>query len=120
MSVLVLVMSQKCGACQRFKKSLPELEKPLNNDKRFEFVVLEFDDFTIPAPKGNQYHPELRNFIKWFPSFILFPSNLWNNHKSTLKGVIKHGDEATPKIDYSLSSLNSWISEALKNPMFSN
>jgi len=73
----------------------------------------------MTIPVSNNYHPELRNgFVRFFPTFILFPGNLWNNHKSKLKGVIKHGDEQQPRIDYSKNSISSWIDETLKTPLF--
>jgi thiol-disulfide isomerase/thioredoxin len=121
--VLVLAMSEKCGACLQFKrKMLPELEKELNDDPRIKFVVLDFPEMLIPQNlPGVNYHPELRNgFVRFFPTFILFPGNLWNNHKSKLKGEIKHGDEAKPRPDYSKPSIFSWIDETLKTPLFSN
>lgn len=120
--VLVLAMSEKCGACVQFKrKMLPELEKELNNDSRIKFVVLDFPEMMIPqTTQGLTYHPELRNgFVRFFPTFILFPGNLWNNHNSKLKGVIKHGDEPNPRPDYSKPSISSWIDETLKTPGFS-
>jgi hypothetical protein len=121
MATLVLVMSEQCGACQQFKaRLLPTIQRDLENDHRFKFVILEFPTMRVNPPKNNEYHPDLRNFIKWFPTFIMFPSNLWENSRSKLTGVIKHGDEENPKIDYSRNSLFSWIDETLKKPGFSS
>lgn len=120
MATLVLVMSEVCGACQQFKKNmLPALKNDLENDSRFNFIIKEFPTMVIGPPKNNEYHPELRNFVRFFPTFIVFPEHLWDNPKSKLKGIVKHGSEENPKIDYSKNSLNNWINESLKNPMFS-
>ena len=116
--VLLLVMSKQCGACAHFKrKILPELEKELKNDSRINFIILDFPEMMVPVT--GSHHPELKNgFVRFFPTFILFPGNLWNNHKSKLKGVIKHGDELQPRVDYSKNSILTWINETLKNPIF--
>lgn len=120
--VLVLVMSQQCPACQNFKKKmLPELEKEFKNDNRFRFVVLDFPKMEIPINKdGKEYHPELRNgFVEFFPTFLLFPGNLWNNKDSKLKGVAKHVLSKNPKPDYSKASILGWIDETIKrDPLF--
>ena len=122
--VLVFVMSEKCGACQNFKKKmLPDLQRELGNSSQFKFLVLDFPNMAIPAQvEGMTYHPDLRNgFIEFFPTLLLFPGNLWNNSQSKLKGVAKHDLKKNPQIDYSKSSINSWINTTLKNdPLFSN
>lgn len=121
--VLVLVMSKMCGACQNFKaKMLPELEKELKKDPRFRFIILDFPNMAIPLDKsGKEFHPNLRNFIEFFPTFLLFPGNLWDDPSSNLKGVAKHELKKNPNIDYSKSSLNSWIEDTLKrDPLFND
>ena len=125
--VLVLVMSQKCGACHNFKaKMLPELEKDLKNDNRFRFLVLDLPDMGVPKTgrdiAGNEFHPDLKNgFVQFFPTFLLFPGNLWNDKNSRLKGVPKHDMEKNPKVDYSRASILSWIDSTIEtDPLFSN
>jgi len=122
--VLVLVMSRKCGACQNFKsKELPELEAELRKDDRFRFLTLEFPDMAVPTNiTGKEFHPELRNgFIEFFPTFLLFPGNLWNDPKSRLKGVAKHDLKKNPRVDYSKASIFAWIDDTLKrDPLFNS
>lgn len=125
--VLVLVMSQMCGACHNFKKKmLPELERDLNPDNRFRFLVLDLPEMGVPRTgkdiNGNEFHPDLKNgFIEFFPTLLLFPGNLWNNKDSKLKGVAKHDLKENPKVDYSKASIFSWIDETIRNdPLFSN
>lgn len=122
--VLVLVMSQMCGACQNFKrKGLPALERDLKNDSRFRFIVLDFPEMAIPVNKdGKEYHPELRNgFVEFFPTFLLFPGHLWNNKDSKLKGVAKHDLRKNPNVDYSKASIISWIEETInQDPLFNS
>lgn len=120
--VLVLVMSDMCGACQNFKrKLLPDLERELKRDSRFNFIVLNFPEMAIPS-NGKDFHPELKNgFVEFFPTFILFPGHLWNNRNSKLQGVPKHSMKNNPKVDYSKSSILSWVNDTINNnPMFNS
>ena len=123
--VVVIVLSQRCGACMNFKRKLPDLKSALENDTRIKTVVLDFPEMAIPKYNNDVgiYHPELRTgFVKFFPTIALFPGNIWNSHEMKLKGVVKHGDEeAPPKVDFSKSSVMKWINETIKdNPIFEN
>lgn len=120
--VLVLVMSEKCGACQNFKrKMLPDLERDLNKNNSFDFVVLDFPEMVINGNdvKNTYYHPELKNgFVEFFPTFLLFPGDLWYNRETKLKGVPKHNNT---NVDYSKSSIISWINDTVdRESMFSD
>ena len=124
--VLVLVMSQLCGACHNFKKKmLPELERELKGDNRFRFLVLDLPEMGVPrsgkAINENEFHPDLKNgFVEFFPTLLLFPGNLWNNKDSKLKGVPKHDLKKNPEVDYSKNSILSWIDKTIRNnSMFS-
>lgn len=120
--VLIFIFSDVCGASMNFKKEkIYELEKELMNDTRLTFDILDFPTLKIPNLMSTMsYHPELKNnFIRFFPTFMLVPGNIWNNHKSKLKAVVKHGNEEEPKIDYSVKGILSWIDETLtKNSLF--
>ena len=123
--VLVLVLSKTCGACANFKrKTLPDLENEFAGNNSINFVVLDFPDMSVTSsnPSVGNYHPELRNgYVRFFPTVALFPGNLWNDHKSKLKGVVKHGDENPPQIDYSKTSIVEWVNDTVKNnSLFSN
>ena len=121
---LVLVMSEQCVACQNFKrKALPDLEKELRKNPKFEFIVLNFPEMMIPARlSGMDYHPQLRNgIVQFYPTFILFPAELWKDSRSELKGVPKYTDQMlkTTPIDYSKKSILTWVDETLqKDPLF--
>ena len=122
--VVVLILSERCGACINFKKKiLPELEKEILNDSNLKLVVLNFPDMSIPSSNNNVgiYHPGLKNaFVRFFPTIALFPGNLWNNSNTKLEGVVKHGEEQNPNVDYSKSSILKWIYETIKdNSLFS-
>ena len=81
------------------------------------FIILDFPDMAVtPAnPSVGNYHPDLKNFVRFFPTVALFPGNLWNDHKAKLRGVVKHGDEENPRVDYSKTSIFSWIEDTIKN-----
>ena len=115
--VLVLVMSHKCGACQNFKrKALPDLERELRKNQTFEFVILNFPEMMIPARLPNmEFHPQLRNgVVEFYPTFLLFPGDLWWDDSSELRGVAKHNLKTNPNIDYSKKSILNWIEDTLK------
>jgi len=122
--VLVLVMASTCGACQNFKRnSLDLLEKQLANNEKVEFLKYEFPDMLIPPNDSNmkfEFHPQLRLFARWFPTFILFPDTLWFNKGSNLEGIIKNEEEVTNRKmpDYNIPSIMSWIDETIKEPIF--
>jgi hypothetical protein len=119
--ILLFVVSSVCGACVNFKrKMLPELEKELSNDPRLTYQIVEFEDMQFRKPINVTPHPDLKGFVKFFPTIMLVPANLWNDRSSKLKAVVKHGDEESPNIDYSKNSILSWINTSLKNPIFQN
>ena len=123
--VLVLILSKMCGACGNFKrKMLPELEQEFASNSNINLVILDFPEMGISPsnPSVGNYHPQLSNgYVKFFPTIALFPANLWNDHKSKLKGVVKHGDEETPKIDYSKTSIINWVNDTIRqNSLFNN
>lgn len=119
--VLVFIFSKSCGACVNFKrKVLPDLESELAGDNRFNLVILDFPEMQIASSNHavGTYHPELRNYVKFFPTIAIFPGNLWNDHRIKLKGIAKHGDENPPRVDYSKLSILNWINQSLQNEMF--
>jgi len=118
--ILLFIVSSSCGACVNFKRrNLPELERELEKDSRLTYQIVEFEDMRFQKPINVNPHPDLRGFVRFFPTLMIVPSNLWNNHKSKLKAIVKHGDEENPNPDYSKNSILSWINETLKNPLFS-
>lgn len=116
--VVVIVLSQTCGACMNFKRKLPDLKSALENDTRIKTVILDFPEMSIPKFNNDVgvYHPDLRTgFVKFFPTVALFPGNIWNSHETKLKGVVKHENDEMSKIDYSKSSILKWINETINN-----
>jgi hypothetical protein len=69
-----------------------------------------------------QYHPQLRNgIVEFFPTFILFPGELWRDPTSELKGIPKYTNQMlkTVPLDYSKKSVLKWVDETLeKNSLF--
>lgn len=138
--VLLLVMSEACGACQKFKAtSLAGVEREINNNGKVELLKLEFPIMNIPSDDkdaGFEYHPNLNQFVAWFPIFILFPDNLWFDKGSKLKGVVKDKEEVDKSMeerrrgimpkpgdkrypDYSKASIIEWINNTLnRDPLF--
>ena len=123
--VLVMVFSKQCGACHKFKaNTLPDLEKDLKKLKDVEVLKLEFPEMRVPLSDkevGFEYHPKLSEYARWFPTFILFPDNLWFDKGSNLKGIIKDEELVTKSLppNYSKNSILEWIEHTSKtNPLF--
>lgn len=83
---LVLITSKRCSPCIQFKESiLPKLKDKLEREKIVNFVHLETAGFDYNFfPKG--YNPQIKKFVKEFPSMFIFDSSDWNNHSVDLKG----------------------------------
>ncbi len=134
--VLLLVMSDTCGACQKFKvTALPSIEKEIKKQGNVELLKLEFPIMQISTDDVDskfEYHPELNKFVTWFPTFILVPDNLWFDKGSKLsclvkdkegvdksmedrrKGIVPQpGDKRYP--DYSKDSILDWIKTSLSS-----
>lgn len=119
--ILLLLFAKSCGGCINFKrKTLPELESILSKDDRLTYQIIEFNDMQVTPTE--KHHPDLKNgFVRFFPTFMIVPSNLWNNHKSKLKAAVKHEGEDPSKVDYSKNSILAWVNDTLtKNPLFTN
>ena len=114
--IVIFVFSQQCGACINFKrKALPELEKELK-DRRIDYEVVEYETMNIQnRPVSGNPHPDIKyGYIRFFPTILLVPSDIWRNHKTKLRTVVKHGDEENPKVDYSKAGILSWIEDTAR------
>jgi hypothetical protein len=128
--VLVVMTSEACGHCANFKRNvLPYLERDLREDGRVKLITIDLPQLTS-KPSREEYHPELRNYLGWFPTMSLFTPDTWYDRRSKLKGVLKDGKliqmhgtvkpvMGTPNI--SKNSIMEWVDKTLKeHPYFGN
>lgn len=117
--VLLLVMSKKCGGCLQYKATaFPKIKAKLEKDPRFVFKIVELDDFNPGNIKT--IHPEVKNFIRFFPTYVLFTGESFNDHKSKLVGVVNNsGTEDEPKPNNGDEGLHEWISKTISSAPFS-
>ncbi len=97
-NVFVIITAETCGACAKFKEKGGVREKILRklnelNIVRIEEIVLRATTTSTPDAREllERYHPNLRVWIGWFPQFLLFTSESWDNKYDPLKGSIFNG-----------------------------
>jgi len=124
--VFVIVTADTCGHCTTFKnKTLPSLKSRILSEGKCSLVEINFPNTnTIPGP---EYHPHLKKYIGWFPTFFLFTGSSWSDHSKPLNGIILNGklEGDEPKfvssVNLSDDSIISWINRSISsNPLFTN
>ena len=115
--VFVIITSSTCGHCQTFKtKYRDEVASRIKAEGKANLVEINFP--TSNAVPGPEYHPNLVKYIGWFPEFVLFTGESWENHSIDLDGVIMAGagwdDKGRPKFNQEESRLDvegiiSWV-----------
>ena len=95
--VLVAVLSQQCGHCVNFKNNhASNLQELLN--KRSDIKLLMIDTPTLSSGIPAKYPKSLKNYVSWYPSFILFPNDSWS--KSLVSEIpLTNGAVFNGKID---------------------
>lgn len=128
--VLVLITSEKCGACKHFKQKIwPRLGMYLRKDTRFEVVEIHVMD---TANEIRRVHTDLVRFVGWFPTIMLFTGESWVS--TLLKGKVLNGefigDRITHYQDIPIKikeqvllehrRIYEWIEKTLQDEMFSS
>lgn len=122
--VLLLVMSEACSACVNFKQNtLPKLEQELRKIKDVEFLKLEFPQMHVPPTDQGmkfEFHPSLYKYVKFFPTFLMFPERLWFDKGSDLEGFMMNAEEFENKgkIDLSLKGTLTWVNQVKYDDLF--
>ena len=113
--LLIFIFSLNCGGCTVFKRTVfPHLEKELPHDK-IKVNILEFPTMEIPTTgkinigpgKIVRYHPQLKNHIKQFPSFILVDQKSWDNNNSQISPIICDTE------NYNKNGILNWVNKSL-------
>jgi thiol-disulfide isomerase/thioredoxin len=135
--VFVIVTAQNCGHCHRFSNTYPQLADMIRNTGLVEVIELKLPSISS-VPNPDIYPLDIQRYIKWYPTFILFPGRVWNHaltgKNNRLDGVVFNGrvfnDEVkhfnyipeTKNMAISLTpdNLIAWIRSELDTPLFRN
>lgn len=123
-SVFVILTSSTCGHCQTFKsKYRDEVIKRVKDDGKVNFVEINFP--TSNSVPGPEYHPDLVKYIGWFPEFIIFTGESWENHSIELIGSIMAGKMVSGRPEFvqeesrlDVDSIISWINKEVPSGPF--
>ncbi len=84
-NVLVIVVSENCGACKQYKsnKGLDQLMKDIQVAGIVRSVLIEKK--AMRDPIDLKYPQQLNNLAVWYPTFILVNGKAWNQNFSESK-----------------------------------
>ena len=89
--VFVFVTADNCGYCSIFKERIwTELKNKLVSENRVDIVEINLPT-TGSKPDIINYPKDLRRFIGWFPTLILFPASSWYNNIGTRQPTVLDG-----------------------------
>jgi hypothetical protein len=123
--IFVLVTAEDCGYCTILKERIwSTLRAKILKQNKVDIVEIHLPSRSAQI-NTNIYPRDLKRFIGWFPTMILFPRSSWYNNigkdGEDLIGIIKNGKiapatETTPEkfiqvgeIDFSEESVLNWI-----------
>jgi hypothetical protein len=124
--ILVAVLSQQCGHCVNFKANHGDALQELIN-KRSDLKLVMIDTPTLSSGIPSKYPKSLKNYVSWYPSFVLFPKDNWS--KSIVSdiplsgGAVFNGKiDKNGKLEYESSgkqlnpeSIIQWIDSQIKS-----
>ena len=123
--VFVAITSDSCGACSVYKSQ--HQNDLISGLKELDIVdVVEINTKTMnPESMSQEYHPELSKLIKWYPVFMLFEGESWENHDGHLVGKIRGGrivngvsSVVQPHPPITSEGIIKWVAETSREPMF--
>ena len=102
-ATLVIVTAKNCGGCINYKKRtesslLAEIERFSNNRKTRGIGGMEVINIGLESTRStsssifDRYHTDLKQFVGWFPTFLLFSNKSWKNKGSKLEGLVYNGE----------------------------
>ena len=126
----VLVTADTCSFCHSFRRNT---KAPLIASIQ-SLQGVAFHEINIASTEGTtdhemrQYHPQLRQKIAWFPTFLLFNGS-WNNPTTHLQGVVYNGTiTSSGKAKFNIPgdrqpmdqvAITNWVNQQLvSNPIF--
>jgi hypothetical protein len=138
--VITRALPGMCGGCDHYSRYVDtDFKDLLKKDSRVNVLELtkEPDKIYLTKDPSVKIHPEIYSWVTWWPSFIIFTANSWNDHGSNLQGAVFGGkinretgtiDEITPDdedkgkgdiYDYrSVEKLIKWVEDTLNSKLF--
>lgn len=96
--VFVIVTNEQCGACHRYREKIrDDLFKKLDRSILSDVIEIHLPSMVNKSPLDD-YHPKLKEIVAWYPNFMLFTSESWNNKKGNLVTEIMNGSFIEGKI----------------------
>ena len=125
--VFVAITSNSCGHCHVYRANQREkIAEHLRDGGVVEMVEIHTETMD-PNSIGDQYHPDFKKLIGWFPIFFVFTGDSWNDHSKpligdVLGGYIKNGTsqnvvENRPRHDF--DGIVGWINDTIKDNKYS-
>ncbi len=102
-ATLVIVTAKNCGGCINYKKrtesDLLSGIKTLSDNRKSRGIggiaVININLESTRSPSSSifdRYHTDLKQFVGWFPTFLLFSNKSWDNKSSKLEGLVYNGE----------------------------
>src|SRR5437016_8207823 len=127
--VLVLVTAENCSACKQLKaRTWGTLKSEIIKLGAVRIIEISLNT-TADLPSENFYPIDIKRYIRWFPTFLLFTSKSWyaaspevnKGSKSSLEGVVFAGKfeggilQSIPGIGATQENVLKWLREELNN-----
>lgn len=102
-ATLVIVTAQNCGGCAHYKKrtesNLHSAIKLYSNNRKsrgiggIDIVNISLESTRSPSSGIlDRYHLDLKSYVGWFPTFLLFGDKRWKNKNVKLEGLVYNGE----------------------------
>nr|QBK90752.1 MAG: thioredoxin-fold protein [Pithovirus LCPAC201] len=136
-ATLVIVTAQNCGGCAYYKRkteaNLHSAIKLYSNNRKSRGVggidVINISLESTRSPSSSildRYHPDLKSYVGWFPTFLLFSDKRWKNKDIKLEGLVYNGVNRNGRWELSKSPTSTdqshimgWIKNSItQNSLF--
>lgn len=113
--ILVIVTANNCDHCKIFKKDiLNDLKAALLRENKVTIEELNLNSTNDPIPE--HYSQDLGRYVKWFPTFVLFNRESWNNGNNLIgcvfNGIMDKGEaELVGKRKLNKNNIVRWVND---------
>jgi hypothetical protein len=85
--ILVVITAVGCQACNAFKENWPSIKRQLEQN----ISIVEIQQPSVTNQFDSKYPQGLSNFVKWFPTLILFDKQEWTSGRVS-RGEVFNGE----------------------------